>query len=59
VIDKKEIKMQVIYTRPSGKTFEVVEIIRVGDKKTLVKYKEGKGISTQAVWNKHLSNTKS
>ena len=47
--------MQVTYTRPSGKIFEVVEIIRVGDKKTLLKYKEGKYIVTQSVWNKHLS----
>ena len=47
--------MKTIYTRPSGKTFEVVEIIRAGDKKTLLKYKEGKYIVTQSVWNKHLS----
>jgi hypothetical protein len=47
--------MKTIYTRPSGKTFEVVEIISVGSKKTLLKYKEGKGIATQYVWNKHLS----
>jgi len=51
--------MQTIYTRPSGKTFEVLEIIKVGDKKTLLKYKEGKYIVTQDVWNKHLSNIKS
>jgi hypothetical protein len=48
--------MKTIYTRPSGKTFEVVQVIRpIGDKKTLVKYVEGKGIATQAVWNKNLS----
>jgi len=58
-VKKKENKMQTIYTRPSGKTFEVLEIIKVGDKKTLLKYKEGKYIVTQDVWNKHLSNIKS
>ena len=48
--------MKTIYTRPSGKTFEVIEIIKsFGNKKTIVKYIEGKGIVTQAVWNKHLS----
>jgi hypothetical protein len=47
--------MQITYTRPSGKTFEVVKVINVGTKKTWVQYKEGKGIVEQAVWNKHLS----
>ena len=47
--------MKTIYTRPSGKTFEVIRVISVGTTKTWVEYKEGKGTAIQAVWNKHLS----
>lgn len=47
--------MKTIYTRPSGKQFEVIEIIAKGVTKSLVKYKEGKYIVTSYVFNKRLS----
>ena len=46
----------MIYTRPSGKQFEIIKVIAVGKTKTWVQYKENKYIVTQAVWNKHLTN---
>ena len=52
-VKKETVKM--IYTRPSGKTFEVIKVISVGKTKTWVQYKEGKYIVEQAVWNKNLT----
>ena len=51
-----ELKMFTTYTRPSGKQFEIIAVLKpAGPLKTWVQYKEGKYISTQAVWNKHLA----
>jgi hypothetical protein len=47
--------MKTIYTRPSGKQFEIIQVFTVGTKKSWVAYKDGKDIVHQAVWNKHLS----
>jgi len=47
--------MFTTYTRPSGKQFQIIQVLKpAGALKTLVTYKEGKYIVTQAVWNKHL-----
>lgn len=47
--------MKTIYTRPSGKQFEVIEIIVQGKTKSIIKYKEGKYIVESQIFNKHLS----
>jgi len=46
----------MIYTRPSGKQFQIIKVLSIGTTKTWVQYKEGKYIVEQAVWNKHLTN---
>ena len=46
--------MKYVYTRPSGKKFEILEIQK-GKVKSIIKYKEGKYIVEQLAFNKHIS----